>query len=126
MTKHTVTTKRAELVLSLVAEWMTKHGMGTMVCPEGRDLTYSGRHADDKSECDWQIGPCPTGPDAAYRGLGPELNMDWDGTPTILLEGGPEYWSSECCFWVQERLDAARVPLFVEPYASYALSIYPN
>lgn len=127
----TVTQKRAEKVLGFVAEWMGTKGMGTFICPEGRDLTFGLSHTDDKTPCtDWQIGPVPTGPDAAYRGEGPELRMDWDWTgkptPTILLEGGPEEWAINCSFAVQAKIDAAGLPLFVEPYTSYALSIYPN
>lgn len=129
----TVTQKRAEKVLAFVAEWMGTKGMGTCICPEGRELTYGLSHTDDKTPCfEWTIGPVPTGPDAAYRGAGPELRMDWEGmyankpTPTILLEGGPEEWAINCSFAVQAKIDAAGLPLFVEPYTSYALSIYPN
>jgi hypothetical protein len=68
----------------------------------------------------------PTGRDAAYRGDGPELNMEWDWpgqpTPTILLE------SSMFSNWAVE-IDSAKVGrvagVFAEPYAGYALCLYP-
>lgn len=68
----------------------------------------------------------PTGPDAAFHGDGPELNMEWTWpgkpTPTILLESSlfPE-WALE--------IDSSKVSkvagVFAEPYSSYALSLYP-
>lgn len=70
--------------------------------------------------------PVPTGRDAAYHGIGPELRMEWDWpgkpTPTILLE------SSEFDEWAME-IDTVKVGtvagVFAEPYASYALCLYP-
>lgn len=75
-------------------------------------------------------GPAPTGRDAAYAGIGPELNPAWDWpqsgpTPTILLEGGPYDWA------ITVALDGAcvasfkRIGVFAEPWASYALCLYP-
>ena len=100
----TVTERRATLVLNLCAEWIGK--------AQGLD------------------GPAPTGSEAAWHALGPELNLGWDWpssgpTPTVLLEGGPYDWACDCCSWVQAQLDARKVPVYVEPYAGYALCIYP-
>lgn len=71
--------------------------------------------------------PCPTGRDASYSGLGPNLVPDWDWpsggpTPTILLEGGPEDWA----IWAGAKLrdEFAAIGVFAEPYASYALCLY--
>lgn len=68
----------------------------------------------------------PTGPDAAYHGDGPELNMEWawsgEKRPTILLESSlfPE-WALE--------VDSSKVSevagVFAEPYSGYALSLFP-
>lgn len=73
--------------------------------------------------------PIPTGLEAARSGLGPMLDMTWDWpssgpTPTVLLEGGPEDWAYRCCHYVQGLMDAREIPVFVEPYAGYALCIY--
>jgi|688.fasta_scaffold22638_6 hypothetical protein len=101
----TVTEPSANLVLQLVAEWLGK--------------------------ADGMEGPAPTGREAAFQGLGPQLNLGWDWpssgpTPTVLLEGGGHYeWALDCCSWVQEQLNARKVPVYVEPYAGYALCIYP-
>lgn len=125
MTK--VTEKQATAVLNEVAAWMGKNGYGTLICPEGRTLDYVGRHADDKSDCDdVKVGPAPTGPDAAYNGTGPMLNMDFDGGPAIILEGGPDEWAIRASYAVQKAMDAKGVKVFVEPYYSFVLSIYPN
>lgn len=126
----TVTVKRAERVLTEVAAWLGRKGYGTATCPEGRTLDLSLRH-DDGTDCnDFTVGPAPTGRDAAYRGEGPMLAMDYEGwygppRPAILLEGGPYDWAVECSGDVQDALDAAKVPVFVEPIAGYALGIYP-
>ena len=102
----TVTERRATLVLNLCAEWIGKaDGLG---------------------------GPAPTGWEAAQQGLGPNLNLAWDWpssgpTPTVLLEGGGHYeWAVECCSWVQAELDKRGEPVFVEPYAGWALCAYPK
>lgn len=108
----TVTTADAEKALALVAEWIGKRGYGVEL-PDGT------------------IGPAPTGPEAAYKGDGPQLVMDWDWgisgpNPTILLEGGPYDWALDSCPWVQKQLDKAGVKVFVEPYSGWALSLYPS
>jgi hypothetical protein len=126
----TVTVKRAERVLAEVAAWMGRKGYGTATCPQGRALNRILCHADDGTECSFEVGPAPTGPDAAYRGEGPMLKMDYEGwygptRPAILLEGGPYDWAVDCCGDVQDALDKAKVPVFVEPIAGYALGIYP-
>lgn len=127
----TVTTQQAETVLALVAEWLGRKGLGTPHCPEGRALDDYVQHTDDGSPClTATFGPAPTGKDAAWNALGPQLVMDWDWsgtpTPTILLEGGPYEWAYDCSFWVQEQLHTMGLRLYVEPYACYALSIYPG
>lgn len=100
----TVTTAHAEYVLNLVADWMGENGLKK---------------------------PVPTGRDAANSAQGPVLNMEWDWpssgpTPTVILEGFPgAYWAVECCAAVQDAIDAAGKPLFVEPYSGWALCIYP-
>lgn len=126
-----VTTKQAEFVLHEVAKWLGQHGLGQATCKQGRDLTHGVFHADDNTVCEhFKIGPAPTGPDAAYRGIGPELKMEWDypsePTPTVILESGyaPEEWAIACCHEVQKALDAKKMPVMVEPYFSFALSIY--
>jgi hypothetical protein len=127
-----VSERDATIVLNLVAEWMGQHGCAeTYTCPEGRALDEDYFfHTDDDSPCDNAVAsPAPTGRDAAYRGLGPELRMDWDWpssgpTPTVILEGGPDYWAIRCSYWVQQRLDERNVPVFVEPYAAWALCAY--
>jgi len=69
----------------------------------------------------------PTGPDAAYHGDGPELNMAWTWpgvpTPTILLE------SSMFSDWaVAINTDAVgrAAGVYAEPWAGYALCLYPR
>jgi hypothetical protein len=127
-----VSKRNAEIVLKLVAEWMGQHGCAeSFKCPEGRELDQYISHADDDSPCSNAIAsPAPTGEDAAYRGLGPMLRMDWDwsGTPTpaIILEGGPDDWAIRCSFWVQDRLNERKIPVFVEPYLSFVLCAYPR
>ena len=69
----------------------------------------------------------PTGPDAAYHGDGPELNMTWNWSgeprPTILLESSmfPE-WALE----IDSSKVSAAAGVFAEPYSSYALTLYPK
>ena len=133
-TTRRVSQRHADIVLRLVAEWMGKRGYAeSFTCPQGRDLDQRYiTHADDSSDChDAVASPAPTGPDAAYRGLGPELRMAWDwpssgSTPAVILEGGPEEWAVVCCGWVQDRLDERGIPVFVEPYSGWALCLYPN
>lgn len=73
-------------------------------------------------------GPAPTGQDAAWSALGPYLNPEWDWpnsgpTPTILLEGGPDDWAIRAADMLQDQMEA--IGVFAEPYASYALCLYP-
>jgi hypothetical protein len=74
-------------------------------------------------------GPAPTGSDAAYRALGPQLVSDWDWpgkpTPTILLEGGPEEWAVYASHDEELRDQLRAVGVWTEPYAGYALCLYP-
>lgn len=102
-----VTKTQAETALALVAAWMGKKG-------------YSADESKPGS-------PAPTGPEAAQHGLGPQLIMDWDWpssgpTPTILLEGGPEDWAIEVGWDIRDEM--AKIGLWSEPYAGYALCIY--
>jgi len=125
-----VTKKQAEAVLTAVAEWMGTKGYGTPICPDGKPLSgIAGMQHPDGTWCEGcKFGPAPTGPNAAYRGEGPELRMDWDwaNAPSVILEGGPDEWAIACSFAVQQAMDAKKVPVYVEPYASWALSIYPK
>lgn len=102
--KRKVHKRDAGSVLAAVAVWMGKNGM-----------------TEDGS-------PSPTGRDAAYRALGPQLIMDWDWpgkpTPTILLEGGPEDWAIRIRDDEQFQAGLKALGLWTEPYASYALCIY--
>lgn len=72
-------------------------------------------------------GSAPTGREAAYKGIGPELVPDWDWsgtpTPTILLEGGPHDWAIIASGEVCAQMDA--IGVFCEPYSGWALSLYP-
>jgi hypothetical protein len=103
-----VSQKQAEFVLKEVAAWMGKKGM-----------------TEDGS-------PAPTGSEAAYSGYGPELNMAWDWpgqpTPTVILESGyaPEEWAIACAYEIQQKINEKGYPIMVEPYTSFALSIYWN
>jgi hypothetical protein len=103
MTRKINTTKQARS-LHLVAKWMGEHGM-----------------TEDGS-------PAPTGRDAAHSGLGPQLIADWDWpssgpTPTVLLEGGPEDWALRVSGELADEFD--RIGVFAEPYAGWALCLYP-
>ena len=127
-----VTQKQAEAVLREVAVWLGRKGYGDFECNEGRELNYVVNHVDDGTPCDrTQCGPAPTGRDAAYRGLGPELRMDfepyWSNEtyPAIILEGGPYDWSVACSYEVQQALNAKGVKVFVEPATGWALGIFP-
>lgn len=133
MTTTTRVSKRdADIVLHLVAEWMGQRGYAaSFTCPDGLVLDQQYITHADGSPCDNAVaGPAPTGRDAAYRGLGPELRMDWDWpstpTPAVILEGGPYDWAIVCCAWVQDRLDERGIRVFVEPYSGWALCAYPN
>ena len=128
-TTRKVTKRQGEAVLTAVAAWMGRNGFGTPICPQGRELggLAGMRHTDDKTWCDdCTFGPAPTGSDAAYRGLGPELNMNYNGYPAIVLEGGMEEWAIRCSYDIQQEMDAKGIPVFLEPYYSFVLSIYPN
>ena len=128
MTNTTITRSQAEAVLASVVEWMGGNGWGTPICPDGHTLGgISGFTHPDGTFCDTrEFGPAPTGQAAADDARGPVLVMDYDGTPTIILEGGPEDWAIRCTFDVQAHMDALGAKVFVEPLASYALCIYPN
>ena len=128
-----VTQKQAEFVLQEVAKWLGTKGMGEPICPEGKELGRYIEHVEDNSPClDCTFGPAPTGPEAAYNGIGPELNMEWaypgDPTPSVILESGyaPDDWAIRCSYEVQQALDAKNIPVMVEPYFSFVLSMYRN
>lgn len=76
-------------------------------------------------------GPAPTGMHAAMHALGPQLVSDWDWpsdgpTPTILLEGGPDDWAVRVSMDEGAVQALAKIGVFAEPYASYALCLYVN
>ena len=54
------------------------------------------------------------------------LNMTWDWsgrpTPTLLTEGVCD--AVALAYWLQPKIDAAGIPVWVEPYSGYALSLY--
>ena len=65
----------------------------------------------------------------------PILDMDWNGTPTILWEAGPYDWTMyfphggiEEEFGFAIKSVASKMPktVFAEPYSGYALCLYPN
>lgn len=125
-----VTEAQAYGALNAVAEWMGTKGYGGWACPEGRPLDVALTHIDDDTPCTHgHATPAPTGPEAAYRGEGPELRANWDWTDrpvpyAIILEGGPDDWAIECAFPVQKALKAAGCDVFVEPITSFALGVY--
>lgn len=124
-----LTDEQTSAGLDLVAEWLATKGWGVPRCPEARSLDFALRHADDLTECKYVCDPAPTGPDAAARGIGPMLAPEWDWpsagpTPTILLEGGPYDWAIDASFELAEKF--RELGIFAEPYAGYALCLYPN
>lgn len=124
-----LTKKQMDVALTAVAAWMGKKGYGT--------LTPCGKCTPCKAglKYDWQcdnpkIGPAPTGEEAARNGDGPVLNPAWDWptggpTPTIILEGGPEDWAIRVSGDPEVLAVTRAAGLFIEPYASYALCLYP-
>lgn len=102
MSSAALTKTQRRKSLAVVAAWMGKQG-----------LTEDGR-------------PAPTGKDAAYQGLGPELreNWDWPSTPTdtIILEGGLDDWAYRAGAQLADEF--AAIGIYSEPYASYALCLY--
>lgn len=75
-------------------------------------------------------GPAPTGREAYWKGSGPLLEREWSwpasgDTPAILLEGGPFDWAVEVSCDMRVVDDLADIGVFAEPYAPYALCLYP-
>lgn len=75
-------------------------------------------------------GPAPTGEHAANHAEGPMLRRDWDWpsepTPTILLEGGPYDWAVEVSLDDDVVRTLRKIGVFAEPWAGYALCLYPT
>lgn len=128
-----VSKRDAEKVLREVAKWLATQGYGIPVpcgkCAYCRDYDVNGeKYTLSKGEyCDNpRMDPAPTGPAAAYRGLGPELVMELDycggPRPAIVLEGGPYDWAVDCA----EVVQAACPKVFLEPVSGWALGIYRN
>jgi hypothetical protein len=104
-----VTQRQAEAALNEVAKWLGSRGLGQELA-DGSILSVA-----------------PTGPDAAYRGLGPELVMEWgwldEPAPAIILEGGPYDWAVECSWEITCALKALNIPVWCEPYSGWALCL---
>jgi hypothetical protein len=99
-----LTTLQTERALSIVAAWL------------GPRMGYAG--------------PAPTGREESRRGTGPFLNPEWDWpssgpVPTILLEGGPEDWAVVAASNESVVSQLRDIGIFAEPWASYALCLYP-
>lgn len=75
-------------------------------------------------------GPTPTGQRASHNGEGPQLIEDWDWpgnpTPSILLEGGPYDWALDVTTDPTFARKMQTAGVFAEPYAGWALCLYPN
>lgn len=117
-----VSPAKQKKALALVAEWMATKGYGT-ACGVCADCVAGKSYL-----CGGPYGPAPTGEQAAYEGLGPMLNPEWDWpsggpTPTIILEGGPDEWAYYAGEALAEKFKA--LGIWSEPYASYALCLYP-
>ena len=100
----------------------------------GKKLTKAQQAKALKIVAEWlgptlgHDGPAPTGEEAARHAQGPMLNPEWDWpstgpTPTILLEGGPEDWAVLAAAQTREQMTA--IGVFAEPYAAWALCLYP-
>lgn len=126
MTETTALTEaQQETALNIVAEWMGRKGFGAndeTPCSEcGDTLDCVDRPYADR------VRPAPTGRDAAHSAFGPMLvpDFDWTGTPTptVILEGGPDDWAIRVADEARDEFSAAGI--YAEPYASYALNLYP-
>lgn len=134
-TKTKLTEAQCTKALIVVAEWLGKRkGMSpTFECPHDNACETNRpdewpAHKDATMCPKPKLAAAPTGPDAARHALGPELNMTWSWpgkpTPTILLEGGPYDWAIEASCKLTHQF--ARLGIFAEPYAGYALCLYPD
>jgi hypothetical protein len=103
-TGRSLTTEQQDRALAFIAAWL------------GPRMGYDG--------------PAPTGESAAYRAEGPMLHRAWDWpsdgpVPTILLEGGPDDWAVAASLTTSVINELAQVGVYAEPYAGYALCLYP-
>lgn len=123
-----LTPAQQERGLQIVAAWLATQGYGTLdetPCPTcGNDLDCE--HVPFKT----RVSPAPTGEEAARHGLGPVLVPDWDWpssgpTPAVILEGGPFDWAINCAGTTAVVEQMAAAGIFCEPYASWALCLYP-
>lgn len=146
MTKK-VTKRQAEQALAIVAQWMGKQGYGTEILHEpdehGNVIAVEGASRCECGSKYWEYdhcvdcgaspvptyGPALTGPEAAYRGEGPELNMAWDWpsggpTPTIIMEGGPYDWAVTVSLNTETVAKFKAAGVYAEAYSGWALCLY--
>lgn len=129
----TLTEEQQDLALDIVARWLGKKGLGQASCnhPEFTRMDFGYPiHGDDLLCPAPEYGPAPTGRDAAMQALGPQLIRDWDWpssgpTPTVLLEGGPYDWAVDISLDRAAFAEFTKIGVLAEPYAGYALCLYP-
>lgn len=127
--KTKLSARQQQQALEIIARYLGRKGLGTPICPNGRPVNDLLEHEDGSPCFDVTFGPAPTGREAAHSAAGPMLSPEWDWpgqpTPTILLEGGPEDWAYRASMNPLVIRELAAVGVFAEPYAYYALCLYP-